>query len=72
MEGSRLFSVVLQNKSGNGQKLVHRKCHLNMRKNFTVQVPEHWSSPERLGRYSLEIFHKGLDATLCYVLRVPA
>lgn len=48
MEGSRLFSVVLQNKSGNGQKLVHRKCHLNMRKNFTVQVPEHWSSPERL------------------------
>lgn len=72
MEGSRLFSVVLHNKRGNGQKLVHRKRHLNVRNNFTVQVPEHWSTPERLWRYQLDIFHKHLDAILWNVVLVPA
>ncbi|KFV78761.1 hypothetical protein N308_01140, partial [Struthio camelus australis] len=49
-----------------GHKLEHRKFHLNLRKNFTVRVTEHWNrlpggvveSP------SLEIFKTRLDVIL--------
>ena len=36
---------------GNGQKLMHGKFHLNMMKNFTVQVSVYWN---RLPREGLE------------------
>ncbi|KFV87981.1 hypothetical protein N308_03622, partial [Struthio camelus australis] len=54
----------------NGQKLNHRKFHLNLRKNFfTVRVTEHWNrlprevveSPESP---SLEMFKTRLDVIL--------
>ncbi|KFV74332.1 hypothetical protein N308_07973, partial [Struthio camelus australis] len=55
----------------NGQKLKHRKSHLNLRKNFfTVRVTEHWNrSPrEAVESPSLEIFKTCLDAILGNVL----
>ncbi|KFV82995.1 hypothetical protein N308_15239, partial [Struthio camelus australis] len=51
----------------NGQKLKHRKFHLNMRKNFfTVRVTEHWNRlPREVVEFpSLEIFKTCLDAIL--------
>lgn len=48
-----LFLMVPSNRTrGNRQRLMHRKCHLSMRKNFsTVQVTKHWNRqvvpPER-------------------------
>ncbi|KAJ7398949.1 hypothetical protein BTVI_120191 [Pitangus sulphuratus] len=48
-DATRLFSVVLNNRTkGNGQKLMYKKFHLNMRKNFfTVQVTTQFC-PRRL------------------------
>ncbi|KFV83043.1 hypothetical protein N308_03901, partial [Struthio camelus australis] len=51
----------------NGQKLNHRKLHLNLRKNFfTVRVTEHWNRLPREagGAPSLEIFKSRLDVIL--------
>ncbi|KFV73005.1 hypothetical protein N308_11263, partial [Struthio camelus australis] len=51
----------------NGQKLKHRKFHLNLRKNFlTVRVPEHWNRLPRevVESPSLEIFKSHLDVIL--------
>ncbi|KFV80931.1 hypothetical protein N308_12053, partial [Struthio camelus australis] len=50
-----------------GQKLNHRKFHLNLRKNFfTVRVREHWHRLPRevVESPSLEIFKTRLDVIL--------
>jgi len=72
-DGVRLLSVVPSNRTrGNGHKLKYRKFHLNMRKNFTWWVTEHWNRLPRgvLESPSLEIFKTCLDAILCNLLYV--
>ena len=45
MGGVRLISMVPHNRiRGNWHKLEHAKFHMNMRKNFTSRVKEHWKA----------------------------
>ena len=71
-DGSSLFSVVPSNrKRDNGQKLIHRKFHQNLRKSvFTVWVTKHCNRfPTEFVEYpSPEIFKNYLDTMLYNVL----
>ncbi|RMC03267.1 hypothetical protein DUI87_20462 [Hirundo rustica rustica] len=71
-DGFRFFSVMPSNRTrGNGQKLIHRKFYVNIRKNFfMVWVTERWNRllREAVEPPSLEIFNNHLETTLCHVL----
>jgi len=57
----------------NGHKLKHRRCPLNIRKNFfTVRVTEHWHRLPREVMESppLEILRSHLDMVLGHQLKV--
>ena len=56
---------------GDGQRLEHRKLHLNMKKNFlTLKVTERWNRLPRevVESASLETFKPCLDTVLCPLL----
>lgn len=56
--------------SGNRQKLIDRKFHLDMWKNFTMQVTMHWNRfPRKIVESPLlEILKQHLVTVLCCVL----
>jgi len=67
-----LFSGVPSDRTrGNKHRLMHRKFHLNTRKNLlNLRVMEHWKKLPRgvVDSPSLEIFKPLLDDVLCSLL----
>jgi len=70
--GARLFSVVPSDRTrGTGHKLKHRKCHLNMRKNFFYSEGDRALNRQLRGiveSASVKILKTCLDAILCSLL----
>lgn len=63
-DGTRLLSVVSSNRTrGKKHKLEHRKIDLNINKNVTLRVSEHWKKlpGETVESSSVEIFKTCLD-----------
>lgn len=70
-EGTRLCLVVPgAGTQGNGQKLMHTKSQLNVRKNFPVWVTKDWNRllREGVGSFALGIFQTYLDTIQSRVL----
>lgn len=64
---ARLFSVVSRKRTGgNGHRLKHRRCQMNIRKYFIVRVTEHWSGlPREVAKAPApKIFKRHLDTDL--------
>jgi len=72
MDEAGIFLAVRSNRTmSNGLKLVHRKFHINMWKNFfMIRVTEHWNRLPRevVESHSMEIFKTHLDTYLCDLL----
>ncbi|KAJ7407517.1 hypothetical protein BTVI_63015 [Pitangus sulphuratus] len=67
LRGTSLFPVAPSNRTrGNVQEQIHRKFHLNMKKNFTAWVTTHWNifPREVVECLLLMIFKKHLDRIL--------
>ncbi|RMC09947.1 hypothetical protein DUI87_12734 [Hirundo rustica rustica] len=72
-DGASIFPGVSSCRTrGKGQKLKHKKFHLNMKNFFTVCVTEHWNKLPRevVESPSLEIFKNGLDSFSSNVIQV--